>query len=546
MIRTWLGRCMVGILVCWLFICMLIIDFKSVKYGYGSVSSVVDNAKADEEQKTSPINALVDLPRLVNTDQINKISYHDSVNNPFLQFDKVYYINMDQRTDRRAQIENQLRLMSIPEDIWQRIPGVVASFGALGCSKAHASALQHAYNMQYKRILILEDDFVFRESKGRVYKTLNHVQNMHLQWDVLLLSASTFESSCSCIDELIRVYDAQTTAGYALNGEMIAILLQNVKDGIDQLSRYTESEHDYCIDIYWKRLQRKYKWYAIDPPLASQRQSFSDIEQRIVTYEDYIHRKVQNMEFEYLILVKTCAPRWHKEGQQYQALKKLSKEKPITFFYYYCIPDQKENFLINEEDRCITLNGSDNYLNLSHKVGQLMHCIVHVIRTNQNRFKNLKGCFFTDDDITIYTEHMYTFLENHSHIPYWGRVTKVVDGKSKHLQNKCQESRSLKNLLEEHYPSLLHIPIKVYDGVYCSGGGYYLHPYLLSKLHEASQYFIPFPCSEEQLKRYYNAETQCYENVYLFDDLHVGEALFEYKITPVDVPIQKIVHWDGI
>ena len=85
--------------------------------------------------------------------------------------DRVFYINMDRSTDRRASIERVIAEMGW-SGIAERIPGVVwtglipKGFGfrnppaEYGCAMSHTLALRRVVETGAKRALILEDDAV--------------------------------------------------------------------------------------------------------------------------------------------------------------------------------------------------------------------------------------------------------------------------------------------------------------------------------------------------------------------------------------------------
>jgi hypothetical protein len=88
--------------------------------------------------------------------------------------DRIFYINLDDRIDRRKHIESELEKQGLLQ-ISERIPGVVYAgeippwFGGrarerrnhFGCALAHLNAYKRAHGLGLKRFLILEDDATF-------------------------------------------------------------------------------------------------------------------------------------------------------------------------------------------------------------------------------------------------------------------------------------------------------------------------------------------------------------------------------------------------
>jgi glycosyl transferase family 25 len=89
-------------------------------------------------------------------------------------FDAIYPINLRERTDRRRELEAELCSVGLlpgdPKLIWQdavrpNTSGGFPSVGAHGCFLSHLACLQAAAASKYTRILILEDDACFPQSK---------------------------------------------------------------------------------------------------------------------------------------------------------------------------------------------------------------------------------------------------------------------------------------------------------------------------------------------------------------------------------------------
>ena len=73
----------------------------------------------------------------------------------------IFYINLDKRTDRRAEIEQELQQFNL-YDKAERFPAIpVPNQGILGCTMSHLAVLKLAKERKYKQVLILEDDFFF-------------------------------------------------------------------------------------------------------------------------------------------------------------------------------------------------------------------------------------------------------------------------------------------------------------------------------------------------------------------------------------------------
>ena len=107
-------------------------------------------------------------------------------------FEHIYIINLPTRTDRRVEMEQQLRriglsLESPNIELFAAVrPAAAAGFpsiGARGCFMSHLGILENARQRGFKSILILEDDFDFsRDFKRRFEGIEEHLQQN--TWDL--------------------------------------------------------------------------------------------------------------------------------------------------------------------------------------------------------------------------------------------------------------------------------------------------------------------------------------------------------------------------
>ncbi|MCJ7637958.1 MAG: glycosyltransferase family 25 protein, partial [Nitrososphaeraceae archaeon] len=137
--------------------------------------------------------------------------------------DKIFYINLDKRTDRRDEIEQELNKMELP---YERFPAIYNSNGIVGCGYSHLSVLKIARDRGYKNVLIFEDDFTFLVSKLELEIQLEQLFNSFNEFDVCFLSYG-----CNNFEDIPdnafikRVLDAQTASGYIVNEKYYSKLI---------------------------------------------------------------------------------------------------------------------------------------------------------------------------------------------------------------------------------------------------------------------------------------------------------------------------------
>jgi hypothetical protein len=191
--------------------------------------------------------------------------------------DKVIYINLDHRTDRKEQVEKELSIF--PTEKVLRFEAIKHAKGGIGCSLSHIGALELAIQNNWKNVLIVEDDLQWRNfEKGvKIFESL--VVN---PFDVILLSGH----NVSYNKKTYKLTECCARTAYLVNNHYFQTLLTNFKDGVACLQRHW-SNHNRG-DRYWNRLQKKDNWFIVMPQMCMQRPSFSDIEKKNVNYNKLV------------------------------------------------------------------------------------------------------------------------------------------------------------------------------------------------------------------------------------------------------------------
>jgi len=188
--------------------------------------------------------------------------------------DKVIYINLEYRTDRKEQVEKELQKY-FPFEKIQRFNAIKHQHGGVGCVQSHIAVLEMAIQNNWSNCLIVEDDAIWSNfDKG--YPILE--QLIQKSYDVITLGIT----HASYTPEL-KLLSGQTTTAYIVQQHYYSALLDNFKEGCNLLIQ-TGNWPIYALDQYWKRLQQKDNWHCVIPSLMVQRPSYSDIERRHTNY----------------------------------------------------------------------------------------------------------------------------------------------------------------------------------------------------------------------------------------------------------------------
>jgi glycosyl transferase family 25 len=193
--------------------------------------------------------------------------------------DGIFYINLDRRTDRRAEFEEECRRMEFEAE---RFPAIEDSVGFIGCHKSHLAVLTIARERGLKNILIFEDDFKFVVEKDTFENSLRAFFNSGTSYDVLMLSYNIAKQE-QFNDLVSLAKEAQTASGYIVHQDFYDKLIGNLESNLQKLIA-THQHWNYLNDQCWKQLQPDAKWFFFNKRIGIQRPSFSDLSNRFAEY----------------------------------------------------------------------------------------------------------------------------------------------------------------------------------------------------------------------------------------------------------------------
>ena len=193
---------------------------------------------------------------------------------------KMYYVNLDRRSDRRREMEGELKKMNL--DV-ERFSAIEEKIGSIGCAKSHLALLRKARDKGYENVLIIEDDFEFLINANELEIELNNFFNTCSDFDVVMLGYNLLRYIPNINRTVGRIIEGQTTSGYLVNKKFYNKLISVWEEGLRKLIE-TKDEKLYSADQSWKKLQPNSNWYFFMKRIGKQRAGYSDIENR---YTDY-------------------------------------------------------------------------------------------------------------------------------------------------------------------------------------------------------------------------------------------------------------------
>jgi GR25 family glycosyltransferase involved in LPS biosynthesis len=212
--------------------------------------------------------------------------------------DKIYYINLDHRLDRKKQFEQQIEshlqnnantnANILLDSRIERFAAIENIQGLLGCSMSHLEVIKKAKQANARYILVFEDDFEFIVSKDIFENNITNLfklVNAGLDFKVVMLAYNAqniFPCNDICNALLYKTTDVQTCAGYLVNSAYFDELIECWSEGV-KLYQETGQDWIYCCDQYWKKLQKE-KWFLFKTRIGKQCAGFSDCGKRFTDY----------------------------------------------------------------------------------------------------------------------------------------------------------------------------------------------------------------------------------------------------------------------
>ena len=187
-------------------------------------------------------------------------------------FDKIYCINLDERSDRWEDAKKELKSLGLSN--YKRFTAIKNEIGYLGCRDSHIDVIKDAKKNNYEKILILEDDFVFvNKDKDLIYNILNQLST--IDWELFYFGATVhlYEGKLTKVSEnLVKTNFAYTTHSYAVNSKAFDYIIENAKN------------HDIIDVFYNDYIVKNDKSFISNPMICLQRESYSDIENKMSNY----------------------------------------------------------------------------------------------------------------------------------------------------------------------------------------------------------------------------------------------------------------------
>ena len=203
-------------------------------------------------------------------------------------FDHIYCLNLAYRTDRWSDCLTLFEKYELKVQRFEAVDGRAIKRRGKSLNNGEAAIilsvlqiLKDAVCNEYKSILILEDDIEFMFEKQRLDEYMKSVPQ---DYDILYFGGNhdIKKAKFEVIDDkVIKIYHTLTSH---------CIGFKNNNNLFDNIS-YTINNFEKQLDCYYTDLQKVYNVYCFYPGIATQRPSFSDIQNVQSDNRTLINRK---------------------------------------------------------------------------------------------------------------------------------------------------------------------------------------------------------------------------------------------------------------
>jgi len=159
----------------------------------------------------------------------------------------------------------------------ERVSGIIDERGGyFGCVRSHVKCLQLALERKYDSVIILEDDFIYKDC--RTFETME----IPKEYDMLLLSNLVRKTETEKYDDNFdRVFYAQWASGHLVHHKFYKKLIYTFNESLKALDK------NYCkdnyLDIYWNRIFKDHLILKHKKMIGSQLpEDFSNIHNKVI------------------------------------------------------------------------------------------------------------------------------------------------------------------------------------------------------------------------------------------------------------------------
>ena len=208
------------------------------------------------------------------------------MSNPFDYFEEIYCINLDHRIDRWEHAQQEFSKVEILDKV-KRFSGIKHDDGRIGLIKSFLGIFKDVNERKVKNVLIFEDDVIFiNDPVLNLGKAIEQVGN--IEWSLFYLGANTHEKLIKFRPNLVMLKNAFSAHAVAYSNKTYKQIIDKFEN-----TNVIKSIDDINDVFFCKEIQNKRTSFMVNPIIATQYPSFSDLEKKFVNYS-FIEERFKN------------------------------------------------------------------------------------------------------------------------------------------------------------------------------------------------------------------------------------------------------------
>jgi len=209
-------------------------------------------------------------------------------------FDKIYCINLDRRVDRWE--ENCLpQFKKLNLDVKRfsatdgksdiNLPHGDVYNAELAGSISHLNVLKKAREEGIKKLLLLEDDVVFKENANELFDIV--IKNVPNDWDYLFFCGNHVGGFTPISDGVVKIGRSYAIHACGIKDSSYDIMIQHLQNKINKVMTDLNIKHTPSVaaDYFLGDLHKILNTYCFLPHIAWQLDGHSDIQDAYMNYD---------------------------------------------------------------------------------------------------------------------------------------------------------------------------------------------------------------------------------------------------------------------
>jgi GR25 family glycosyltransferase involved in LPS biosynthesis len=209
-------------------------------------------------------------------------------------FDGIYCINLDRRPDRwEKNCLPQFEKLGLSVERFSAVDGktdIDIGHGnyynaELAGSMSHLNAIKKARDNNIKKLLLLEDDVVFKENANEMFSNL--INNVPNDWEYLFFGGNHVGGFTPVSDGVVKLNRSYAIHACGIKQSSYDIMIQHLEHKIGvsiNNAKANKPKKSIAADFFLADLQKVLNTYCFLPHIAWQLDGHSDIQG---TYMDY-------------------------------------------------------------------------------------------------------------------------------------------------------------------------------------------------------------------------------------------------------------------